>query len=150
MAIQRYEMSCHTGPRCYMDTDTQHKVKQYKPTVSFDYTDAIYIYKWLPINKLKIQTAQLCRGLKYCTCAKRETFKQLAGEQCRVICGARACKHTYISRILQSVFCGIMCTQYPSISLFSCDFLRSSVLLHTFCALSILRASDLSFVRIVF
>ncbi len=49
-----------------------------------------------------------------------------------MICGARACKHTYISRILQSVFCGILCTQYPTISLFSCDFLRSSVLLHTF------------------
>ncbi len=32
---------------------------------------------------------------KYCTCAKRETFKQLAGEQCKVICGAWASKHTY-------------------------------------------------------
>ncbi len=68
VAIQRGEMSCHAGPWCYMNTDIQHKVKQYKPTVSFDYTDAvcvyIYIYKWLPINKLKIQTPQLCRWLK--------------------------------------------------------------------------------------
>ncbi len=28
---------------------------------------------------------------------KRETFKQLAGEQCKVICGAWASKHTYIT-----------------------------------------------------
>ncbi len=34
---------------------------------------------------------------KYCTCAKRETFKQLAGEQCKVICSAWACKHAYIT-----------------------------------------------------
>ncbi len=30
---------------------------------------------------------------------KRETFKQLAGEQCKVICGAWASKHTYITVI---------------------------------------------------
>ncbi len=36
---------------------------------------------------------------KYCTCAKRETFKQLAGEQCEVICGAWASKRTYITVI---------------------------------------------------
>ncbi len=29
--IQWDEMSCLTGPRCYMNTDIEHKVKQYKP-----------------------------------------------------------------------------------------------------------------------
>ncbi len=48
--IQRDEMSCHAGPRCYMNTDIQHKVKQYKPTVSFDYTDAVYIYIYIYTN----------------------------------------------------------------------------------------------------
>ncbi len=33
---------------------------------------------------------------------KRETFKQLAGEQCKVICGAWASKHTYITVIYYS------------------------------------------------
>ncbi len=33
---------------------------------------------------------------------KRETFKQLAGEQCRVICGAWASKHTYITVVYYS------------------------------------------------
>ncbi len=36
-------------------------------------------------------------------------------------------------------FVGVMYTQYPTISLFSCDFLRSSVLLHTFCADCVLK-----------
>ncbi len=29
--IQWDEMSCLTGPRCYINTDIQHEVKQYKP-----------------------------------------------------------------------------------------------------------------------
>ncbi len=33
---------------------------------------------------------------------KRETFKQLAGEQCKVICGAWASRHTYITVIYYS------------------------------------------------
>ncbi len=54
--IWQDEMSgCLTGPRCYINTDIQHEVKQYKPihnwpTVSFDYTYAIYKSGYLYIN----------------------------------------------------------------------------------------------------
>ncbi len=62
-------MSCLTGPRCYINTDIQHEVKQYKPihnwpTVSFDYTYAIYksgyLYKLKRIKKKKIQYNTNC------------------------------------------------------------------------------------------
>ncbi len=31
------EMSCLTGPRCYINTDIQHEVKQYKPIHKLTY-----------------------------------------------------------------------------------------------------------------
>ncbi len=34
---------------------------------------------------------------------QKETFKQLAGEQCKVICGAWASKHTYITVIYYNI-----------------------------------------------
>ncbi len=92
MDIQWDEMSCLTGPRCYMNTDIQHEVKQYKP-INTNLLSALTIHmlyiKWLPIHKLKKYKLYNCADdFKYCTCAKRETFKQLAGEQCKVICVA--------------------------------------------------------------
>ncbi len=53
----------------------------------------IYIYK-------NIQTIQTIRMLHINTVhVQRETLwvKKLAGEQCRIICSAWACKHTYIA-----------------------------------------------------
>ncbi len=113
-------MSCLTGPRCYINTNIQHEVKQYKPIHKLTYCQLwlyiCYILKWLPIHKLKNEKYKLYNcadDFKYCTCAKRETFKQLAGEQCRVICGAWASKHTYITVVYcNQSFCGIMDTQW--------------------------------------
>ncbi len=68
----------------------------------------IYIYKWLPIHTLKntnCTTVQML--LKYCTCAKRTSWvKRLAGEECKIVFSAWACKHT---NIIES-FLGL-CTQ---------------------------------------
>ncbi len=45
--------------------------------------------------------------LKYCTCARETSWvKQLAGEECKIVFSAWACKHIYYW-----VFCGIMYTQ---------------------------------------
>ncbi len=68
----------------------------------------IYIYKWLPIHTLKNTNSTTVQMLlKYCTCAKRTSWvKRLAGEECKIVFSAWACKHT---NIIES-FLGL-CTQ---------------------------------------
>ncbi len=41
--IQWDEMSCLTGPRCYINTDIQHEVKQYKPIHKLTYCQ-VWLY----------------------------------------------------------------------------------------------------------
>ncbi len=57
-------MSCLTGPRCYINTDIQHEVKQYKPIHKLTYCQLwlyicyIYLLTPLPINLLTVNLTQ--------------------------------------------------------------------------------------------
>ncbi len=123
--IQWNEMSCLTGPRCYINTDIQHYKPIHKLTYWQIWLDILYInvypiqlkdkdrkyklYNLFTLNvypiqlKIKIKNTNYTNyanaSHKYCTCAERNIVsQQLAGEQYKMICsGAWACKHTYIA-----------------------------------------------------
>ncbi len=114
--IQWNEMSCLTGPRCYIKQTYNNEVKHYKPidktnllTDLTRYTiykcvpyttkdkDRKYkLYKLFTLNvypiqlKIKIKNTNYANAShKYCTCAERNIVsQQLAGEQYKKICGS--------------------------------------------------------------
>ncbi len=81
--IQWNEMSCLTGPRCYINTDIQH----YKPIHQLTYWQIwlgiLYINVYPIQLKIKIKNTNYTNyanaSHKYCTCAERNIVSQAAG-----------------------------------------------------------------------